>query len=73
MINKAYHKPNNHKKFDYYIRACRDCDEIFKAQTQAQRYCEECLEKRIMERKRKSLETRTKNKLLKEKQDKQNE
>jgi hypothetical protein len=66
MIVKKYHNPTNHKKFDYYIRSCRDCDEIFKAETKNQKYCENCLKQRIITRHKNSLETRKQNRLIKQ-------
>lgn len=49
---------DNRSTFDYYLRQCEECQEIFKAETKRGGFCPECKAKRIKARIAKSIETR---------------
>jgi hypothetical protein len=54
-----YHKGGK-KRFEYYLRVCKDCEEIFEASTQKTNYCDDCMKIRMELRAEKSRNTRKK-------------
>jgi CRISPR/Cas system CSM-associated protein Csm2 small subunit len=51
-------KKVKNRKFDYYLRQCRDCNGLFPAQTKKQKYCVGCKRVRINVRMTNSLTAR---------------
>lgn len=43
-------KENKKNKFPYYLRACRDCGDVFKSESKKGKYCKECKKERIRKR-----------------------
>lgn len=51
-------KQSKNKKFEYYLRQCSDCNQLFKAQTRKGKYCSDCKKVRIKIRIKNSLTSR---------------
>lgn len=51
-------KKSNKKRFEYYLRQCRDCDTLYQSQTRKSKYCHTCKRIRIIRRIENSMSTR---------------
>ena len=51
-------KPCNYKRFDYYLRQCDDCGNLFKSAHKKGKYCETCKKDRTQMKLMKSYRSR---------------
>jgi Zn finger protein HypA/HybF involved in hydrogenase expression len=60
LKGEKYYNCKGNRKFNYYLRQCKDCDELFEAETSKSNYCPVCKERRIKIRNMKSISSRRK-------------